>query len=219
MNQPENIMIPTTPVVSPFRYEEKERSKNQYIDKREMFEAVCKYQSTLKQAKLLGLEEPPMSQYLGQCLLDIAHGLARRPNFSGYSFIDDMISDGIMVGLHLMKTFDTSFIGRTGEGNVYSYVSFSMFRAFVHVITKEKKSLEGKYSYINNLELNTASYQDHDSADGGHNNSFITYLQASVDEARSFAETKDQQAAQEPEEVPDVTAKSVKKTKYINLGF
>ncbi len=208
----------TKKIASPFRFAETDKPKNNYIDKLVMWQYIKDYQESLAYAKENNLLEPIMSNELGKCILDIATNLTKRHNFAGYTFREQFISDGVLLGLHLAKTFDTTQESR----NPHSYFSFAMFRSFVAVIKKESKLLEGKYEYINQLDIDLAAYQDHDTH---HDNSYIEYLKESVDEAMKYkAQHKKTESDEENEidveliEIP-VAKTNQKPSKYVELDF
>lgn len=181
MNQPTKI-VPRI-----FRDSDSTKPKNIYVDKEVMLNLIIAYQQDLKEAAANGLPDPVMSNELGKIVLELATNMAKRYNFMNYTHTDMFISDSIMLGLHLAKTFDVNH----PSANPFSYFSFSMFRVNAGIITREKKLLEGKYKYIAQLDLDTSAYQDHDNAEDKHNNQYIEYLKEQVDLSRSFQEKQE----------------------------
>ena len=211
----------TTP--SPFRFIEGDTTpKNIYVDKALMRQALIVYQDSLKSTLEAGLPEPEMSNELGGYILAIATNMAHRHNFRRYTFTTEMISDAVILGLRLAKTFDVTH----PSANPFSYFSFSFFRSFVNNIVYENEQLEKKYDYILQLEIDIASYQEHDK--DNHNNQYISYLQEYVDEARTFKEkrkekeTTEEQKFEEAEiglSIPAAIKRAYKPSKYVSLGF
>jgi hypothetical protein len=205
--------------LSPFRLTtDSTVPKNVYIDKQEMLQEIIQYQASIKEAEAQGLPEPVMSNKLGKMILDMATGLSTRYNFRNYTYQDQFVSDSVLLGLHLAKTFDLEAATRSGEPNPYSYFSFSFFRTMMGIIKKEKKNLEGKYKYILQLEVDTSAYQE---GDDTHNNQFIEFLKEQVDEARSYHE-KHATVDSEQELVKDLAEEektAVKTGKYVPLTF
>lgn len=199
---------------SPFRLTDSNTPKNVYVDKQEMLDEIIAYQKSLKDAEQAGLPEPVMSNKLGKMILDIATGLAQRYNFRNYTYQDQFVSDSVLLGLHLAKTFNTTH----EAANPHSYFSFSFFRTMMAIIKKEKKNLEGKYKYILQLDVDTSAYQD---GDDTHNNQFIEFLKEQVDEARSYQEKHaESDSDEEPTEDMVIIEKTPQKTgKYVELPF
>lgn len=199
---------------SPFRLTDSNAPKNVYVDKQQMLDEIIAYQKDLKDAASAGLPEPVMSNTLAKMILDIAYGLSQRYNFRNYTYQDQFVSDSVLLGLHLAKTFDTTH----ESGNAHSYFSFSFFRTMMAIIKKEKKNLEGKYKYILQLDVDTSAYQD---GDDTHNNQFIEFLKEQVDEARTYQE-KHAEIDSDEELIVDIIPEektSQKTGKYVVLPF
>ena len=71
------------------------RPKKNYINNAEFLEAVKSYKKLCLEEEDAGDEVPRIPNYIGECIFKIATRLASRPNFSGYTYKDDMISDGL----------------------------------------------------------------------------------------------------------------------------
>ena len=63
--------------------------------------------------------------------------------------------------------------------NPFAYFTQITFYAFVRRIQKEKKQLQTKYRYIDQLDLSDIMTQDHDN--GEFQNQFLDYLKTQVD--------------------------------------
>jgi hypothetical protein len=75
---------------------------------------------------------PKIPDYLGECFLLISTKLAYRPNFSAYSWKEEMISDGVENCLHYCDNFDTT------KGKAFGYFTQICWYAFLRRIEKEK---------------------------------------------------------------------------------
>jgi len=62
-----------------------------YINNAEFHAALTKYAEERKEALAAGKESPRIPEYVGECFLKIAAGLAQKHNFRNYSYIRDMI--------------------------------------------------------------------------------------------------------------------------------
>lgn len=118
----------------------KRKSSTDYIDNVAFHEALVQFNNECKEAEDTGDEAPMMPNYLGQCFLDIATNLAHRPNFSGYTFKDEMISDGIEVCMKYYRNYDPE-----KSKNAFAYFTQIIWFAFLKRIQIEKKQLYVKY--------------------------------------------------------------------------
>lgn len=64
----------------------------------------------------------------------IALGLSQRPNFSGYSYLDEMIANGLEVCVRRWKSFNPE-----KSDNPFSYFTTCINNAFIVIIKREKK--------------------------------------------------------------------------------
>jgi len=119
-----------------------------YINNREMFNKLCEYLDACKKAKEKDKEFPQVPDYLAQCFLQIAKRLARKPNFSGYSFIEDMKSDGVLDCIKYIKTFKPE-----RSNNPFAFFTQAIKNAFIRRIENEKKQLYIKYKNYKALQL------------------------------------------------------------------
>jgi DNA-directed RNA polymerase specialized sigma subunit len=112
------------------------RVKKNYVNNADLLEALIQYQKDCKEAEDCGDEKPVVPDYIGKCIYQIATRLATKPNFSGYSYKDDMISDGIENCLQYMHNFDAE-----KSQNPFAYFTQIIWYAFLRRIQKEKKQM------------------------------------------------------------------------------
>lgn len=118
------------------------KEKN-YISNQKMYNELVKYYDKIAEAEKEEVEEPPIPEYLGECFLLIAENLAKKPNFSSYTFKEDMIQDGVLTCVANITKFDPD---RTN--NPFSYFTQAIFYSFLQRIAKEKKQEYVKYKSI-----------------------------------------------------------------------
>ena len=71
-------------------------SKNgHYVDKAELYEHMVKYCEAREKAKADGAEPPRIDDYIAECIVKIATHLSYLPNFNGYTYRQDFVSDAI----------------------------------------------------------------------------------------------------------------------------
>ena len=119
-----------------------------YVDNAKFYEEISVYHYAHKEAKANGTELPRISNYLGHCIKEIATNLAKRPNFSGYSYVDEMISDAIENCLMYLYSFNPE-----KSTNPFSYYTQACYFAFLRRIDFEKKQSYIKYKAIENSAI------------------------------------------------------------------
>ena len=67
-----------------------------YINNKTLYGAMIHYKNDLQQALEHDADKPQVPNYIGESILLICSNLAKKPNFSGYTYKQDMISDGVM---------------------------------------------------------------------------------------------------------------------------
>lgn len=186
----------------PFRYSAPDPTKPpvEYVNKSEFYEAMLERSLSVLKADSDGVERPRVSEYIGECITKICKGLGNRYNFRNYTFVEEMISDAILICLKRVDSFNP-----TSSANPYAYFTQVAFWEMVKRIKDEKRELEGKYKYIREMDINLASYQDHDE---GHHNTLVQYLQTEIDTASQQVQHEKQY--ENIEEDAPVKKKSVK---------
>lgn len=116
----------------------KKVTKN-YVNNKDFLEALVQYKAKCDIARQRGEELPKVTDYIGECIQSIAVRTSTRPNFSGYSFREDMVMDGIENCLVYIENFDPE-----KSSNAFSYFTQIIWYAFLRRIAKEKKHLYTK---------------------------------------------------------------------------
>ena len=104
-------------------------AKNNYIDNAKFLQSLIEYQENGASD-----ENFPIPDYIGECFIKIAEGLATKSNFINYSYKDEMISDGIENCISYCKNFNPE-----KSKNPFSYFTQIIYYAFLRRIEKEKK--------------------------------------------------------------------------------
>ncbi len=148
----------------------KKRIRNHYVNNKQLLEEMIKYREKVIASKENNTPKPQISNYIGQCLLLIAQRIAHKPNFSNYSYKEEMISDGIENCIMYIDNFDPA-----KSSNPFAYFSQIIHFAFIRRIQKEKKQ---QYIKIKNMQNSFvfSELQDsltHDSDGGGMNSNFF----------------------------------------------
>lgn len=133
--------------------EKPKKSKNRkttrnYINNNDFYEALVKYKKDCIFASINNEPKPQIPNYIGECFIKLSEGLARRPNFFGYSYRDEMISDGIENCLSYMENFDPE-----KTKNPFAYFTQILWWCFVRRIKKEKTQQYIKYKCTENFGI------------------------------------------------------------------
>ncbi len=110
------------------------KQSNYYIDNEQLHAAMVVWITEVREAKATGKPIPPVTNYIGACILKIAQKLATKSSFAGYSFNDEMVSDGVENCLLYLHNYNPDL-----SNNAFSYFTFIIWRAFLRRIAKEKK--------------------------------------------------------------------------------
>ena len=116
---------------------QRKRSKNNFIDNKEFYQALVDYKYLCELAKKKGDDKPLLPRYIGKCFLDIAEHLSMRPNFSNYMYRQDMVMDAVENCVVYCHRFDPN-----KSQNPFSYFTQVCWYAFIRRIGKEKKQIE-----------------------------------------------------------------------------
>ena len=136
-----------------------------YVDNKKFLVAMVEFKEKCRVAKENEKEQPPVSNYIGECFLKIATHLSYRPNFINYTYRDDMMSDGIENCLQYVKNFNPE-----KSKNPFAYFTQIIYYAFLRRITKEKKQSHVKNKMIEKNEFISYSTMEGDDRvyDVGH---------------------------------------------------
>lgn len=125
------------------------RKNTQYINNKTLYLAMIQYKNSVDEAKKEGLSKPQVTRYIGESILLICNNLAKKPNFSGYTYKQDMISDGIMDCIAAVDNFNPD-----KTNNPFAYFTQIAWNAFLRRIQKEKKQTYIKHkNYENSILL------------------------------------------------------------------
>jgi len=105
-----------------------------YINKEEMLREILEYRQAVLQAKQNNTDRPSLSNSLMKKFMLITDGVARRPNFNGYSYLDEMKSRANFACMKKAHYFDP-----TKSDNPFGYYSRVVWREFLNVLKEEEK--------------------------------------------------------------------------------
>ena len=102
-------------------------------------------------------KHPYIPKYIGEAVYLICTRIARRSNFCGYTYLDDMTGDAIENCIRATKNFDPS-----KSNNPFGYFSRVAWNAFVRRINTEREQTYVKLKNFENLHVldETGEFRD-----------------------------------------------------------
>lgn len=146
----------------------KKRIKHHYVDNKKFLEAMIEYKIAYNEAIERGEERLAPSSYVAECIMLIAQNLAKRPNFSGYTFKEEMIGEGIINCLTYIHNFDPE-----KSRNPFAYFTQIIYYAFLRYLEKEKKQSYVKYKVMDELHVHNINEHGTQSKKGDFNREHI----------------------------------------------
>lgn len=143
------------------------KPKEHYIDNVKFTQAATEYSRLYNECVAAGLPKPKLSNYCGECIILLANKISNMNCFNGYSFKDEMISDGIEVVLRYFHKFNPEAISKkTGKKTAGAHAYFTMFiyNAMRNRIKIEKLEMFIRQKYIAQCEDIFIELQEHDAA-------------------------------------------------------
>ena len=128
--------------------EKEEKPANHYVDNKEFYQHMISWKEEVLAAREKEEKDPPVTDYIGKCFLDIATHLSYRPNFINYPYREEMIGDGIENCLMYCSNFNPE-----KSKNPFSYFTQIIYYAFLRRIQKEKKQTYIKYKLIDSADI------------------------------------------------------------------
>jgi DNA-directed RNA polymerase specialized sigma subunit len=124
------------------------KKKNNYINNKTLYAAMIDHRKAIEEAKANETPKPQATKYIGESILLICNNLAKKPNFSGYTYKSDMISDGIIDCVAAINNFNPE-----KTNNPFAYFTQIAWNAFIRRIHKEKKQTYIKHKNFENSFL------------------------------------------------------------------
>lgn len=157
-----------------------------YIDNKEFLQAIIDYKEKLKTDP-----EARVPEYIGKCILEIATRFASRPNFYGYSYKEELVSDGIENCLQYLTNFDPA-----KSSNPFAYYTQICYFAFIRRIQREKRQSYIKHRLIQDMPFEAFEQQEFDDAELSQN--FMSFVQTNNSFDHEAFEKKLEKKAKKP---------------------
>jgi|TARA_B110000908_G_scaffold12446_1_gene14467 DNA-directed RNA polymerase specialized sigma24 family protein len=182
------------------------RATRNYVNNPDFLEALVQYQKSCREAEDAGDDRPRVPDYIGTCIFQIGTRLATKPNFSGYSYKEDMISDGIENCLLYINNFNPE-----KSSNPFAYFTQIIWYAFLRRIAKEKKQMYIRFKSSQHMIATGGTYTG-DGVDLNLNtsadymNDFVRDFEDKL--AKDKAKKKETEAAKKLEEEARLSAEA-----------
>jgi len=136
---------------------EVKKKKTQYIDGKKFLTHLVIQKNIYNWHKKHGtLDEFEQDPYIIDCYMLLCKRLATKYNFSGYSYKEDMISEGLMNCYLYWHNFNPD-----KSTNVFAYFTQISSQAFVRYIKKEKKQSVVKDEIMRSMSLDITNNSGH----------------------------------------------------------
>lgn len=112
----------------------KAAKERHYVDNKAFYAALVERRKEVSHAEDQDKSPPPVSNFIGECILQIANNLAKKHQFNNYKYKDEMISDAILSCMKGVDKFDPE-----KSKNPFAYFTQTCYYAFISRISNEKK--------------------------------------------------------------------------------
>lgn len=129
--------------------------KNHYVNNKSLYSSLLHYKALVQDAEEQGKPIPRVSNYIGEAIVLICTRLSNKPNFYGYTYKDDMISDAIIDCVAAVDNFDPD-----KTNNPFAYFTQIAWFAFLRRIDKEKRQTYIKHKNFENSFLMNQLWSD-----------------------------------------------------------
>lgn len=113
-----------------------------YIDDTKFHKALSEYKVQCDEAKAQDLAKPMVPDYIAQSFMMLARKIARKPSFSRYPFIEDMIGDAILCCFKNIHNFNPK------HPTAFPYFTQIVHYSFIQRIHREHAALYRKFRAI-----------------------------------------------------------------------
>ena len=115
------------------------KNVNHYVNNQEFHAALTQYLAERKEAVDQSKELPRIPEYIGECFMKIARGVAQKHNFRNYSYINDMVSNAVLTCVKNVACFDPS-----RGTSAFAYFTQCVWFCFLGEFNREKKEMMKK---------------------------------------------------------------------------
>lgn len=150
---------------------EKTKTRKIYLNNEELLKDLREYKEARLKAIAEGNPEPQIPNRLGAAIILIANKLAHHKSFCNYTYLEDMVGDGIENCIRCLRNFDPD-----KSSNPFAYFTTILWYAYVRVIKKEKKHSIIKNQLIKNSGVLELLFEKQKGDDSTYFNDYVNYL-------------------------------------------
>lgn len=129
----------------PKKAETENKPNRDYVNNKRLSQVLKVWKQEYDKCKSEGLELPRIPEEVGLATMKIATSYARRYNFSGYSYKDEMILDALEHVCRYIHNFNPEAKTKSGSPNAFSYITNIVHNTFTRRIQIEHKNQYVKY--------------------------------------------------------------------------
>lgn len=118
-----------------------------YVNNKEFTALVTEWVKKYKIAKAAEERLPPIPIEIADSFYKIAKRYSSKPNFSGYTYKDDMIGEAIYICIRYAHNFNPE-----KSNNAFAYFTQYCHNAFIQYINKEKKYTKFKFDLLKDAD-------------------------------------------------------------------
>lgn len=126
----------------------KPRKPRQYINNEHFYECLVGYLDECNEAELKGEQIPRIPEYIGECFILLAKNVGKAPNYSRYTYLEEMQSDAIINCVKYVRNFNPAF----GK-NPFAYFTQYVNNTFKQRIRIEKKKMYTRYKEYQSFQV------------------------------------------------------------------
>ena len=104
-----------------------------YVDGVAFYEALKERKQKIVEADKNGTPRPQITNFIGECVMNIAKNLSRKYQFANYPFRDEMVADAIVHCIRYIDSFDPE-----KSTNPFSYYTQTCYYQFLDRIRQER---------------------------------------------------------------------------------
>lgn len=121
---------------------------NNYISNKEFYALLVSYKEKCAEAEKENKPRPKIPDEVARCFLLLATRLSTKSNFSGYTYKDEMVGDGVENCIMACHNFDPE-----QSQNPFAYFTQIIWYAFLRRIKSEKRHTYVKYKALEHQVL------------------------------------------------------------------
>ena len=158
------------------------RAPEHYVNNKEFSQAVVDYVKRVEEAEAAGEPRPDVTNYIAECFMKIAEGLARKPNFNRYTYRDEMVMDAVENCLKAITNYNIETATRTGNPNAFAYFTQISYYAFLRRLSKEQRQADIRHKFIEDGGLEDFIGETGDQTIDSKNRSYVDQLRSRIDD-------------------------------------